>query len=75
MGAVRLFAGASQYPSGDRSGANVHAYLAQELMEMHYDDKLHAGENAMDYSGTYRSDSAGYLGLIEWHCLRALFRG
>ena len=75
-GAVRLFVQAlSEYAIDDHSGANVHGYLAQELMEIHYEDKLHAGDNALDYSGTYRSDSPGYLAIVEWHALRALHRG
>ena len=45
-------------------------------MEIHYSDKAKAPKaKSLDYSGTYTSDSNGYLALVEWHSLRAIAVG
>jgi tetratricopeptide (TPR) repeat protein len=77
-GAVRHFLAAlRQYPFDDASTrADLHSHMAQALMEIRYDDERTPEERpSADYSGSYLSNSDGYVALVEWHCLRALVRG
>ena len=54
----------------------VLAWPLKELMEVHYSEKMKVPKSkSLDYSGTYTSDSDGYIALVEWHCLRAIAVG